>query len=400
MLNIIKTILKGSIKNLIGRELTGSERFLLTSMFIKVDKIATLLTASNVHPKLIDPHYDFIRLTSDVNANIELFKKLREMFPNFDAAMPASWLGLAGCGQVQMGTKMRITKWVEPSPNKYALDVNNIENFDMESIKLPEMKGYLATQVNLCVEIQDKFPEMNSPPIIVGSFDLGVLLRGEKLFEDFMIYRDYVTTKNKQLKEKISKRASVFPKIMDFTTKASIELGNIYKSQGATMLGMVIVNQYANPPIMAPSDFFTYIYPYVEEVWKNFKKYRPTAGYMPPSPSVAREISNYPALSGIACFNNYMFPQDEIGLTSKSFDEEMVVISREIKNPYQYLISGKFLRDGNKKEIESKVKEICELAMKNDVPLSIGIAAVPLGTDLSKINLILDLVDQYGVYKS
>jgi len=42
---------------------------------------------------------------------------------------------------------------------------------------------------------------------------------------------------------------------------------------------------------------------------------------------------------------------------------------------------------------------VCELAVENKVPMGIGIAAVPLGTDLSKIDLILESVNAYGVYK-
>jgi len=284
--------------------------------------VATLIVASNIHPQLIDPEYDFVRLTSSVEANLELFEKLQERFPNVDAAMPASWLGLAGCGQAEMGTTMRISRMIEPSPEVYALD-----RFSLDQLTMPEMTGYLKNQIELCAEVQDRYPEMNSPPIILGSFDLATLLRGEKLFNDFRLYKDFMEATDEQLKEKIKKRGDplFFPRLLDFATEASISIGKMYKEHGTKMLGMAIVNQYANPPIMSPDDFITYIYPYVEEVWKEFKRYRPTAGYMPPSPKVAKDISDYPALSGIACFNNYMFPQDEIGLTPKEYDEEMII---------------------------------------------------------------------------
>lgn len=396
MFRIIKDIVKGKVKMTVGRPLNGGERFLLISLFSRVDRVATLLVPSNVHPQLLDPKYDFVRLTSSVEANLELFDILRERFPQVDAAMPASWLGLAGCGQVEMGTTMRISPMIEPSPEIYALDTKSFEE-----LELPKMEGFLKTQIELCAEINDRYPEMMSPPIIEGSFDLAILLRGEKLFKDFILYKDYLNAKDSVQKEKIKKRGdpTFFPKIMDFATEASIHIGKMYKEQGINMLGMVIVNQYANPPIMSPDDFLTYIYPYVETVWKEFKKHRPTAGYMPPSPSSAKEISKYPALSGIACFNNYMFPQNEIGLTSDIYAEEMINLSKELRTPYQHLIHGKFLRDGTKKEIEAHIKKMCELAVENNVPMGIGIAAVPLGTDLSKIDLILESVNAYGVYK-
>ncbi|GAH62109.1 unnamed protein product, partial [marine sediment metagenome] len=101
MFRIVKDIVKGKVKMTVGRSLNGGERFLLISMFSRVDRVATLLVPSNVHPQLLDPNYDFVRLTSSVKANLELFTILRERFPQVDAAMPASWLGLAGCGQVE-----------------------------------------------------------------------------------------------------------------------------------------------------------------------------------------------------------------------------------------------------------------------------------------------------------
>ena len=396
MFRIIKDIVKGKLKMTLGRPLTGSERFLLTSLFSKIDRVATLLVPSNIHPQLLDPDYDFVRLTNNWEANLELFAIMRERFPNVDAAMPASWLGLAGMGQVEMGTTMRISPMIEPSPDVYALD-----KMSLEELELPKLEGFLKNQIELIVETQERYPEMNSPPIIEGSFDLAILLRGEKLFNDFILYKSFVNATDSEQKEKIKKKGdpTFFPRLMDFATEASIHIGKMYKEQGINMLGCVIVNQYANPPIMSPNDFITYIYPYVETVWKEFKKYRPTAGYMPPSPTVANEISNYQALSGIACFNNYMFPQNEIGLTPEAYDEEMIRLSKEIKTPYQYLIHGKFLRDGTKEEIEAQVKKICELAVKNEVPLGLGVAAVPLGTDLTKIDLILNSVEKYGVYR-
>jgi len=164
------------------------------------------------------------------------------------------------------------------------------------------------------------------------------------------------------------------------------------------MLGFVITDQYANPPLMSPDDFLTYIYPYVEKVWKKFKRYRPTVGYMPPSPSMAKEITDYPALSGIACFNNYMFPQDEMGLTSAEYDTQMVELSKDLKTPYQFLIHGKFIRDCTKKELEKELVRVCNLVREDNIPLSIGLAAVPLGTDLSKIDKFLEVIKEYGVY--
>lgn len=396
MFRIITNLMKGMLKSKLGIHLSGAERFMLTSMYSKVDRIASMLVAGNVHPQLIDSNYDFVRLTSSVEANLELFEKLLERFPNFDGTMTANWLGLAGCGQVEMGTTMRILPLVEPSPAIYALDRNSLEELPM-----PEMKGYLEKQIQLSAEVQDRYPEIISPPIILGSWDLAMLLRGEKLISDFRLFKDFKTSKDWEQKKKIQKKGdpNYLSRLLDFTTEASIAIGNLYKENGVKMLGMVIVNQYANPPIMSPFDFTTYIYPYVERVWKEFKKYRPTAGYMPPSPNDMKKILQYPALSGIACFNNYMFPQNEYGLTAPEYDEEMITYSKEIKVPYTYIIHGKFLRDGTEKEIEAQIARVCKLAVEAKAPLSIGLSAVPLGTKLSKVDLIIEAINKYGVYK-
>ncbi len=96
MFRIISTIAKGMFKVRLGKPLSGGERFILASLYSKIDRVATLLIPSNVHPKLIDPDYDFVRLTSDIESNLQLFEKLQARFPNVDAALPASWFGLAG----------------------------------------------------------------------------------------------------------------------------------------------------------------------------------------------------------------------------------------------------------------------------------------------------------------
>ncbi|MFX0093967.1 MAG: hypothetical protein ACFFBD_19665 [Candidatus Hodarchaeota archaeon] len=388
--------MKAMLKNKLGRSLNGDERVLLTSLYIRTDRVATLLVPSNVHPQLLDPSYDFIRLTSGIDANLELFEILRKRFPKVDSAMPASWVGLAGTGQAEMGTTMRIDRVVEPSPDIYALD-----RYTLDELDIPEAKGYLKTQIDLCAEIQRRYPQMNSPPVILGSYDLAFLLRGDKLIQDFLLHKDNLKATDEKLKEKIRARGdpTFFTRLLTFTTAASIALGKLYETRGMNMLGMVIVNQYANPPILSPQDFITYIYPFVEKVWQAFKRYRPTAGYMPPSPKAFLEISQYKALSGIACFNNYMFPQNEIGLTPPEYDEEMIALSKKIRVPYNYLVHGKFLRDGTDQEIEAAVERVCSVAVEMEAPMMVGIAAVPLGTELSKIDVVLDAIEQYGRYR-
>jgi hypothetical protein len=394
-MRVVKNILTSMIKSKLGRPLKGHERFLLTSMYSKVDRVATLLVPPNIHPQLIDPEYDFVRLTSSIDANLELFTKLTNRFPTADAAVPACWMGLAGLGQEEMGTTMRIDPIVEPTPDVYALN-----RYELNELPLPTFQGALKRRIELISEVQTQFPHLTSPPVINGAYDLAFMLRGETLIRDFSLYKDYIEATDEAKKEKVNRRGdpTFFPRLLDFTTQASIVIGKLYEEQGINMLGMAIVDQYANPPIMSPQDFFKYIYPHVEEVWRAFKKHRPTAGYMPTTPDVAKEITNYPALSGIACFNNYMFPQNTLGLTPPKYDQEMIELSKQLKTPYQYLVHGKFLRDGTGEEIANQVKRVCELAVQLEAPMALGIAAVPLGTDLSKVDVVLNTVEQYGRY--
>ena len=114
---------------------------------------------------------------------------------------------------------------------------------------------------------------------------------------------------------------------------------------------------------------------------------------------ITPKVLNYLNLSGIACFNNYMFPQNELGLTLPEFDEQMVALSKKIKAPYNYLIHGKFLLNGTKEEIIAEVQRVCSLAVNEETPMIIGISTVPLGTDLTKVDAILETVNKFGVYK-
>ncbi|MFQ5832946.1 MAG: uroporphyrinogen decarboxylase family protein [Candidatus Thorarchaeota archaeon] len=395
-MRMVSTIIKSMAKAKLGLHLKGHERFLLTSLFSKVDRVATLLVPPNIHPQLINPEYDFIRLTNSAEANLELFAELTDRFPNVDAAVPACWMGLAGLGQEMIGTTMRIDRVVEPTPDVYALD-----RCDLDELSLPAAEGALGTRIELTAEVQKQFPHMTSPPVINGAYDLAFMLRGEKLIRDFAMYKDYTEATDEGTKEKVRTRGdpSYFSRLMSFTTQASIAIGRLYEKRNVNMLGMAIVDQYANPPIMSPQDFFNYIYPYVEEVWRAFKKHRPTAGYMPTSPEVAKEIMRYPALSGIACFNNYMFPQNELGLTPPEYDREMITLSRQLKTPYQFLLHGKFMRDGTEDEIATQVRRVCEVAVEMEAPMAVGVASVPLGTDLSKVDAVLNTVEQYGRYR-
>jgi hypothetical protein len=390
------TVAKGLLKARLHRPLKGNERYLLAAICTPLDRVATGLVAMNVHPRLIDPDCDFVQLVASVEANLDLFVKLRTRFPKVDAIAPVGWLGLLRGGQTEMGTTMRITPNVEPTPEDYALD-----HYRLDELPMPKAVGYLKTQINLCVEIQRRFPEMPSPPVILGPYDTALMLRGEKLLDDFKLYKDFSEATDESLKSKMKDWGdpSFFSQLMAFATQASITVGKLHEASGMDLLGMVINNTFSYPPILSPDDFFRYVYPFTEEVWKTFKRYRPTVGYMSSSPALARDVMRrYPALSGVACYSNYMFPQSDIGLTPPEWDEEMLAFSKELRVPYQYQIHGKFLRDGTERELEDHVKRVCELAVRAQAPMFVSIPSIPLDTPLSRVDLVFDSAMQYGRY--
>ena len=239
---MIKNLLKAKIKSKLRRPLSGLDRIILASTFSKIDRIPIYIVPTNVHPSLIDPKIDFIQLAKSIDANIGLLNKVQDRFNKVDGYMTANWVPLLGCGAAEMGTTYTITPSIEPTPEVYALD-----RMKFEDLKFPKYEGYLEKNIELTIKAQDTYPNMMNPPMILGPFDLAVFLRGEKLFSDLLLHKSFLNAKTDKIREKIKKRGDpeFYPKLMEFTLEASMHIANLYKENGANMIGMTLINQYA-----------------------------------------------------------------------------------------------------------------------------------------------------------
>ena len=76
----------------------------------------------------------------------------------------------------------------------------------------------------------------------------------------------------------------------------------------------------------------------------------------------------------------------------------MLELAKEKNRAYMYLVHAKFIRDATGEELEAVVKRICGMATKMRTRLMIGVGAIAPGTDLQKIDALLDAVHEYGRY--
>ena len=83
MPNILATMLKSIVKGKLHvGTLNGLERFMLMQIAIP-DRVPTFLAATNVEPYLIDKKFNYKMLAESVEANLELYSRVKERF-SFD----------------------------------------------------------------------------------------------------------------------------------------------------------------------------------------------------------------------------------------------------------------------------------------------------------------------------
>ncbi|MEW5814462.1 MAG: uroporphyrinogen decarboxylase family protein, partial [Spirochaetota bacterium] len=347
----------------------------------------------------IDESYDYVLTSSNPEANLQLFEKVRQRFKTDTIVVPV-WMGLLNIGAAELGTRFKIEARRVPYPVDYP--IKNMA--DLEKMKIPEeASGYLKMYFDINKEAQRRFPDTLIYPVFDGPWDLAMLLRGDRDFPmDFRLYKDYVETDDPLRKDKIRQIGDpgLYPAIMEFTTRLAIQHIRLAKKHGLDLLGATLVDQYATKPILSLEDFAVYVLPYIEKVWKTHDR-KIGIGYMYASPDdLEWGLSNETlrAGSGVAGFTNYIFPQTPDGVTLTEFDRPMFELARKFNRSYNYLIHGKFIRDAAESEIEELVKRICGMATQMRVRMSIGMVSIPPGTDLNKIDLVLNLVEKYGRY--
>jgi hypothetical protein len=395
IITVLKALIKGKLK--IGT-LTGLERFLL-SQFTLPDRVPTMLVATNIEPYDIDPDYDYVQTTSSVEANLELFEKVRQRF-QADTIMVPVWMGLLTVGAAEQGTKFKIDPRRVPYPVEYPIQTID----DVARITIPQqITGFIKMYFNINKEAQRRYPDTLITPVFDGPWDLAMLLRGDQHFPmDFRLYKDYVETDDPARREKIRQVGDpdLYPAIMERTTELAIQHIRLAQEDGLGMMGATLVDQYATKPILSMEDFVTYVLPYIQRVWEAYNG-KIGIGYMYASPQDVESAFENEVLAsgaGLAGMTNYIFPQTPDGVTLPEYDRPMLELAKRVGKSYSYLIHGKFIRDATEAELEDLVKRVCGMATEMRARMSVGMVSIPPGTDLNKIDLVLDRVEKYGRY--
>ena len=395
MLVMGKALVKGKFN---PGALTGLERFMLAQLAIP-DRVPTMLAATNVEPALIDKKFNYKLLTSSVEANLELFAKVKERFP-FDVVSVPTWLGLMLTGVSELGVQFEIEEDRVPyaafSPIKSIEDVRRIKPFT-------EASGYFKMTLDINREAQRRFSDTMITFMNDGPWDLAMLLRGDKQLPlDFRLYKDYTETQDPQRKEKIRAHGDpdLWPAIMELTTRISIQIFKLAEQYGINMMGSAMVDQFAAEPVLGIPDFVKYVLPYSEKARAALKG-KVATGYMVTSPKKLEELLTHPILGkslGMMGFTNYIFPTTPEGLTLPDFDQPMFDLAKKKKRSYMYMIHAKFIRDATAQQIDEVVKRICGTAVQMRVRMMISVGAIAPGTDLQKIDALLNSVHKYGRY--
>jgi len=395
MLVMAKAMVKGKLN---PAALTGLERFMLAQLTIP-DRVPTMLAATNVEPYLIDKKYNYKLLARSVDANLELFAKVKERFP-FDVVMVPTWLGLMLTGVAELGVQFEIEE--DRVPYASAHPIKGIE--DVKKLKpFTEPSGYFKMTLDINREAQRRFPDTMITFPNDGPWDLAMLLRGDKqLPMDFRLYKDYTETKDPQRREKIKKHGDpeLWPAIMELTTQISTQIFRLARQHGINMLGASMVDQFAAEPVLGVEDFIKYVLPYSERA-RTAAGPGVGMGYMVSSPQKLEELLAHPILGkslGVTGFTNYIFPTTPDGVTQTEYDLPMLELAKKKNRSYMYLVHAKFIRDATGQQLEDVVKRICQMATQMRARLMIGVGAIAPGTDLQKIDVLLDCVHNYGRY--
>jgi hypothetical protein len=252
-------------------------------------------------------------------------------------------------------------------------------------------------------EAQRRFPNTMITFPNDGPWDLAMLLRGDKQLPlDFRLFKDYTETLDPLRREKIRKHGDpdLWPAIMELTTQISIYIFKLAEQHGISLMGASMVDQFATKPVLGIGDFVKYVLPYSERAREALgRKFE--LGYMVTSPQELESSLTIPALGkslAMMGFTNYIFPTTPEGLTLPEYDQPMLELTKKKNRSYSYIIHAKFIRDASVQQLDDVVKRICDMAVKMKVKLMISVGAIGPGTDLQKIDALLDSVHRYGRY--
>jgi hypothetical protein len=124
-------------------------------------------------------------------------------------------------------------------------------------------------------------------------------------------------------------------------------------------------------------------------------------GYFLPSPQELEQQLSHPILGTplkMSGFTNYIFPTTPEGLTLPEYDEPMLALTRKYNRAYNYMVHAKFIRDATGQQLEDVIKRICQMATQTKTRLMVSLGAIAPGTDLGKIDALLNCAHTYGRY--
>ncbi len=395
MANIIVTMLKANIKRKLRiGTLTGAERFLLSQLSLP-DRIPVAMAVGNFEPYLVNPKYTYTKLAKSTDLQLELFGEIIKRYP-FDLGV-SWWLGLTFTGTADMGVEFTIKDERVPYASKHP--IHTID--DVQKIIPPSKpSGYFKTYLDLYKKGPQIYPDNLFIYMNDGPWDLAMLLRGDQqLPRDFRLYKDYIEAKDEERRRKIRAHGNpdLWPAIMEKTTEITIQNFKIAKEYGVNMLGANMVDQFATEPVLSIDDYIKYVLPYEQKAVEALDK-KVAIAYMVSSPQKLKRLLTHPILAKLVPFTNYIFPTTPEGVTLPEYDETMFEMAKEHGKNYSYMIHGKFIRDATPSELEEVIKRICQKATRMQTRASFTIGAVPPGTDLDKLNIILNTVKKYGRY--
>ncbi len=378
--------------------LTGLERFMLAQLVLP-DRVPTFLAATNVEPYLIDKKYNYTMLAQSSEANLELFGRVKERFP-FDVVSVPTWLGLMLTGTAELGVQFAIEENRVPYANAHPIqsmeDVRRIQPYT-------EPSGYFKMALDINREAQQRFPDTMVTFMNDGPWDLAMLLRGDKqLPMDFRLYKDYTETSDPLRKQKIRRYGDpeLWPAIMELTTRIAIQNYTMAKRHGINMLGAAMVDQFATKPVLGIEDFIKYVLPYSDRARAALGG-GVGLGYMVTTPQELEKYLSHPtlgkalAMSGIT---NYIAPTTPDGVTLPEYDEPFMALAKKNNKAYNYMVHAKFIRDATGQQLEEVLKRVCQMAVQTQTRLMISVGAIAPGTDLEKIDALLEHVHKYGRY--
>ncbi len=396
--NLALTLGKALLKHKLHLgELTGVERFMVGAITLP-DRVSTVLGATNIEPDLVDPKFDYVLLANSVEANLELFEQVLQRV-KADLIPTPIWQGLMMFGTAELGTVFKIEKRRVPYSVEYPIKKQE----GIASIEPPQQAtGHLKMYFDITKELQRRHPDSLFMLLFDGPWDLAMLLRGDReLPADLRAHKNYVEAKDQAMRDKIRRlrNPDVYPAIMELTTHVAIRHIQLAVENGLSLMGSVLVDQYAAKPIMSREDYFKYVHPYRVRVWEAVGR-KVMANYMVPSPQEAEQNMQDPMLGkSQGAFTSYIHPQTAEGLSLPEYDRPSLELAKKYKQSYGYFVHGKYLRDATEAQLDATVQRICKLATQSRVNMMVSIASVPHGASVEKANYVFRLVEQYGRYQ-